>query len=228
LPHYPYEKEVICEKLSENHKLPVLSINNVEAMGMFDSHYLYSTVFQSLVYIYIGKGIGSSFFHKGELFVGENGYASDLGHIHITDKPLLCRCGRKGCLETVSSEDALLENMIEMGIIDKDHFEGDFVQILQEGIDRRDPGIQNLLSSMAGYMAEAILTVNSLLDPQAIILTGRILELNPFFSLRLQEQLYEKSGRRSLYSNTITFQKYRPDSAVQGAALYAFLTLYSG
>jgi predicted NBD/HSP70 family sugar kinase len=228
LPHYPYEKEVICEKLSENYKLPVLSINNVEAMGMFDSHYLYSTVFQSLVYIYIGKGIGSSFFHKGELFVGENGYASDLGHIHITDKPLLCRCGRKGCLETVSSEDALLENMIEMGIIDKDHFEGDFVQILQEGIDRRDPGIQNLLSSMAGYMAEAILTVNSLLDPQAIILTGRILELNPFFSLRLQEQLYEKSGRRSLYSNTITFQKYRPDSAVQGAALYAFLTLYSG
>ena len=229
LPHYPYEKEQLKSLLSETQTLPVYTINNVEAMGMYDSHYRYGdTNFNSLFYIFVGTGIGSAFFHKGELLVGENGYASDLGHIHITDKPVGCRCGKSGCLETVSSEEALIQSLLESGKMEKRISGEDLLAILKEGIDRRDENILELVGSAASYLAEAILTVNSLLDPQAIILTGRMVDLNPYFSQKLDEALYARAGRRSLYSNKLIYQSYKQDSAAKGAALYAFLTAYSG
>ena len=229
LPHYPYEKEQLKAQLCEKLPLPVYTINNVEAMGMYDSHYRYSEMsFNSLFYIFVGAGIGSAFFHKGNLLVGENGYASDLGHIHITDRAVSCRCGKSGCLETVSSEEALIQALMERGQMDTRRTGQELLSFLREGIDRRDEDVMELVGSAASYLAEAILTVNSLLDPQTIILTGRLIDLNPFFSHKLEESLYARAGRRSLYSNKLIYQSYKTDSTAKGAALYAFLTAYGG
>jgi N-acetylglucosamine repressor len=229
LPHYPYKKDLLKSLLCEKLDLPVFTINNVEAMGMYDSHYLYpETSFNSLFYIFIGKGIGSAFFHKGELLVGENGYASDLGHIHITDHPITCRCGRSGCLETVSSEESMIRSLLETEKLLERKTGGDLVSYLKTGIDKRDEEITGLVDRAANYLAEAILTVNSLLDPQTMILTGHLVELNPYFSLKMEESLYKKAGRRSLFDNKLIYQRYQPASTVKGAALYAFLSAYSG
>ncbi|MDC7236119.1 MAG: ROK family transcriptional regulator [Spirochaetales bacterium] len=227
LPHYPYEKDYLRETIAEKTGLRVFSINNVEAMGLYDSRYSYK-LFNSLVYVFVGKGIGSAFFNKGELLMGENGYASDLGHIHITDRGFECRCGRQGCLETVSSEDALSRALME-NTGGQTLLKGqELIDEIQKQIDMRNQDVQNLLSDAASYLAESFLTLISLLDPQAIILTGRITALNPFFSQKLEEYLYSKSGRRSVYANKLIYQDYRADSAVKGAALYAFLSAYGG
>jgi N-acetylglucosamine repressor len=227
LPHYPYEKEKIKELLNHEFNIPVFTINNVEAMGMYDSQYLHSQS-SSLVYIFVGKGIGSAFFNKGELLVGENGYASDLGHIHITDQPIECRCGRSGCLETVASEDSLIQAIMDAGKLPEKLTGDDLIQFMQKAIDGRDENIQEIVSKAASFLAESILTIISLLDPQTIILTGRITALNPFLSQKLEEYLYSKSGRRSLYSNKLIYQEYRPKSTAKGAALYALLSAYGG
>ena len=229
LPHYPYEKEQLRSFLCERVSLPVYTINNVEAMGLYDSQYRYGgTGFNSLFYIFVGSGIGSAFFHRGQLLMGENGYASDLGHIHITDQALICRCGKSGCLETVSSEESLINSLIEKGKISQRRAGAELISFLRDGIDRRDTDVMDLVCRAASYLAEAILTVNSLLDPQTIILTGRLIELNPFLSQKLEENLFTKAGRRSLYSNKLVYQNYKPESAVKGAALYAFLSAYGG
>ena len=229
LPHYPYEKNRICELLFNKYSFPILTINNVEAMGMYDCNYLYSSAdFRSLVYIFIGKGIGSAFFHQGELFTGENGYASDLGHVHITEQKLQCRCGRYGCLETVASEDSLSARLKEIEEMKGGELNDEVIFSLKKGIDQKNSEIQNLVGTMAEYMAEAILTVISLLDPQVIILTGRLMSLNPYYSNRLEDYLYRHSGRRSVYENPVRYQEYRPDSAVKGAALYGYLSVLNG
>ncbi len=227
LPHFPYDKEKLRRFVSEESGLPVYTINNVEAMGLYDSSFQYRP-FNSLVYIFVGKGIGSAFFHRGELLMGENGFASDLGHIHITDRDIECRCGRKGCLETVASEDALSTALSQMKITEDLRKGSDLMETIREAIDDRTEDVQNLITDAASYLAESMLTIISLLDPQAIILTGRICSLNPFLSQKLEEHLYSKSGKRSLYNNKLIYQEYRQDSTAKGAALYAYLSAYGG
>ena len=230
LPHYPYVKEDLLALLEESVSLPVYTINNVEAMGIYDNHYLYpESEMNSLFYIFVGRGIGSAFFHRGDLLIGANGYASDLGHIHITDNNTRCRCGRVGCLEAVASEESIIQSLLKEGFLKKRETGKDLIAFLKGAIEDRNDALLNLtIKAAASYLAEAILTVNSLFDPQVIILTGRLVELNPYFSHMLEESLLAKAGKRSLFHNKLIFQKYYPQSAIKGAALYAFLSALSG
>ncbi len=228
LPHYPYKWHVIQRILKASVTLPLLMINNVEAMAVYD-HYLFkeNRDQKSLFYIFVGEGIGSAFIINGELYRGMNGFASDLGHIHMTDLNYPCRCGRTGCLETVASEDALKKSLRKMNgyqIVSS----REMLEKLRHGLEEFDHTITGILENAAGYLAEAIHTVIALLDPSQIIISSRLNKLNPYYSTMIEESLYSLFGNRSPFSIKMDYIDFNRDSGVKGAALFAFLTLYCG
>src|SRR5262249_45548417 len=62
-----------------------------------------------VVYVMLSSGIGSGLVLGGRLHRGASGFAGELGHVFVVDKGAVCRCGNRGCLETVASTDALLD-----------------------------------------------------------------------------------------------------------------------
>ena len=61
-----------------------------------------------VVYVMVSAGIGGGLVLGGRLHRGATGFAGELGHVFVADKGAVCRCGNRGCLETVASTDALL------------------------------------------------------------------------------------------------------------------------
>ncbi|XAY05655.1 Protein mlc [Paraconexibacter sp. AEG42_29] len=61
----------------------------------------------ALAYIAISAGVGAGFLIDGQPFRGHRGLAGEFGHILIDASGTLCRCGNRGCLETVVSGPAL-------------------------------------------------------------------------------------------------------------------------
>ena len=52
----------------------------------------------------LGTGVGGGIVAEGKLLHGVAGAGGELGHITVDfDQPILCTCGKKGCLETVAS-----------------------------------------------------------------------------------------------------------------------------
>ena len=45
------------------------------------------------------------------LFQGDGGGAGEIGHVVVQENGELCRCGKQGCLETVSSATAVLRQL---------------------------------------------------------------------------------------------------------------------
>ncbi|WP_160878385.1 ROK family protein [Nocardioides flavescens] len=62
----------------------------------------------SLVYLKLATGIGAGLVLGGRLFRGDGGTAGELGHVQVDPAGVLCRCGSRGCLETVVSLPHLL------------------------------------------------------------------------------------------------------------------------
>jgi glucokinase len=56
-----------------------------------------------LLYIGLGTGVGGGFIHAGNTFVGEHGYAMEIGHLITDANGRLCGCGNHGCLEQYAS-----------------------------------------------------------------------------------------------------------------------------
>lgn len=49
----------------------------------------------------------------GKIYRGKSGFAGELGHMVTFNNEIMCHCGKKGCLETEASGNALHRKLIE-------------------------------------------------------------------------------------------------------------------
>src|SRR3954447_12734738 len=61
-----------------------------------------------VVYVKISSGIGAGLVLGGRLHYGISGNAGEIGHVQVRDDGVACRCGNRGCLETVAAVPAVL------------------------------------------------------------------------------------------------------------------------
>jgi predicted NBD/HSP70 family sugar kinase len=65
----------------------------------------------NVIYLMLSSGIGGGLVLGGALFTGHRGMTGELGHVPVDPDGSLCRCGNRGCLETVAGAHALLERV---------------------------------------------------------------------------------------------------------------------
>ena len=63
---------------------------------------------RDMVYVYAGAGIGSGLVFGGRLHRGAGGTAGELGHVLVQAGGAFCRCGSRGCLETIAAGPAIV------------------------------------------------------------------------------------------------------------------------
>jgi predicted NBD/HSP70 family sugar kinase/DNA-binding CsgD family transcriptional regulator len=61
------------------------------------------------VYIKVSSGIGGGLVLGGQLYTGAGGIAGEMGHSMVDENGPVCRCGNRGCLETIASTRQILE-----------------------------------------------------------------------------------------------------------------------
>ena len=57
----------------------------------------------------VSTGIGAGLISDGRLYHGAGGTAGEIGHTIIDERGPFCRCGNRGCLETLAGAAALVE-----------------------------------------------------------------------------------------------------------------------
>ena len=64
---------------------------------------------KSLFYVTVSTGIGGGAVEGGSLILGANGLTAEVGHTTVDTRSVapLCQCGKRGCLEAVSSGTAI-------------------------------------------------------------------------------------------------------------------------
>ena len=60
-----------------------------------------------ILFVDLSSGIGAAVLNEGRLYRGSANSAVELGHIHIMENGPICKCGNRGCLEAVSSLEAI-------------------------------------------------------------------------------------------------------------------------
>lgn len=130
---------------------------------------------RSSVTITVGTGVGAGFVVDSRLYRGAHAVAGEIGHIHVSDEPRRCSCGRDGCLEAMANA-AAVEAYAGPG------FDGaPAVFAAAAAGDRRAIAA---VTRVAGHLAVGVATVASLLDPERIVLAGGI-GSSPFLADRV-------------------------------------------
>lgn len=225
MPDHPYNRQSIKRELESSFALPVYTMNNVEAMASAEYTNHFQSRYSNLIFTYIGRGIGSAVIRNRELWMGHRNSVNALGHTYITDRDTECRCGGKGCLESVSSETGIARSLIRDGIIDRFYYGDELIDFILTHRKECEPALRDA----AGYFARGVMNLACFEDPPAILITGRINRLNPWFSNYVNEVYWRIIRQRAdFYPPELIFHTSQDTPELLGAAVYAFTSFFCG
>ncbi|MDR1467889.1 MAG: allose kinase [Spirochaetaceae bacterium] len=131
--------------------------------------------------IYFGTGIGNAITINGELLIGRDGIAGELGHVPVIGGSGMCGCGNSGCFECYASGRRLVEL--------RESYFGD-TEIRDLFSEHRD---STILKEFVEAMACVVATEINIFNPHFIILGGGIVNMKDFPRKLLDEYIYNHS-----------------------------------
>ena len=103
-PNLPWKGQIpLAQMFSERLGIPVRLTNDANAAAMGEMTYGAAKGMQNFIMITLGTGVGSGIVVNGQMVLGCDGMAGELGHVIVERGGRQCGCGRKGCLETYCS-----------------------------------------------------------------------------------------------------------------------------
>ena len=103
-PNLPFERIPVVEPLSEAFKVPVGMLNDCSAAVLGEQVFGAGKGLKNLAYVTLSTGLGGGAIVDGNLLIGKDGNAVEVGHLTIDpDSPLVCGCGCRGHWEAYCS-----------------------------------------------------------------------------------------------------------------------------
>jgi len=116
--HVRWSNEPLAAKLAAALGAPVYVANDANAAVLAEYSEV-ETDTENLLLVRVGGGVGAGIVIGGELFVGDEFAAGEIGHVVVDDAGALCKCGRRGCLEAVVSAPLLGQRLSDLSDADR-------------------------------------------------------------------------------------------------------------
>lgn len=152
--------------LAERTGLPVHLGNDATLGALAEWRLGAGSAVDDLVYVMLGEGVGSGLVLGGRVHTGASGTAGELGHLPVVKDGKVCRCGARGCLETLVSKRALVSALAHtLG-------PGATVEALLDLAEAEDHGALRLLRDAGRVLGAALAGVCTIADPRLIVVGG--------------------------------------------------------
>jgi len=176
-------------EIKEEFELPIIIENDANAAMWAEFKFGNAKGLNPVMFFIIGTGVGGGLVIDGKLFKGANGIGAEFGHMCVVPNGLLCGCGSKGCIEQYASGGALIHYANEALLANPDKSE----EVLSFGEGKLSgtaltkaakAGNELALaafSKQADWLGLACASYSLIIDPQAIIIGGGVVDAGELF-----------------------------------------------
>ena len=156
---------------------------------------------KNVLFINLDHGIGLGIVINGQLYYGKSGFAGEFGHIPFFNNEIICHCGKKGCLETEASGEALKRMVIQKiqggstTAISRKHKKPEDIQ-LEDIIDaalNEDVLAIELIEEVGEKLGKATATLINLFNPELVILGGAMAQAQDYIRLPVKSAINKYS-----------------------------------
>lgn len=182
---------------------------------------------KNALFINLDHGIGAGILIGGQLYYGKSGFAGEFGHIPLFNNEIICHCGKKGCLETEASGDALTKKFQQKmregfsTVLTRKHKKPEDVQltdIIQAANDDDVLAIE-LIAEIGEKLGRGVALLINLFNPELVILGGAISSTGDYIRLPVKSAV-NKYSLSLVYNDThLTMSKLGEQAGAIGACL---------
>lgn len=209
--------------------LPVYIGNdaNVAALGEF--MVLDDPSVSHMIAITLGTGIGGGAIIDKKIYEGFNGAALEIGHFQVMmEDGEPCTCGRRGCWEAYGSVTALIretKRAIQENPTCKmsEDIGGDLDKVSGrtafDAAKAGDPVAQKVVDDYIRAVAEGIVSVINIFQPQILVIGGAISKEGNYLLDPIKKWASQSQYTKSIPQTDIRIAKLGGDAGIIGAAM---------
>jgi glucokinase-like ROK family protein len=223
----------LAKIIKDRYNLPVQILNDCQAAAIGEKTYgNVSTTDENLVLIKLHNGIGAGIIIGGEVFQGDGGFAGEIGHnVAVREGGDFCRCGNRGCLETVASAQALVKlakhslNKYPNSVLST-HLPNFTIEHIEEAYRNHDFLAETLVNQSAQYIGIALSSLIGILNIQKIVLIGDMTLFGEPWLNKIREEMHQYSMDLPFNKTEIRIGQLGENATILGAAA-VFVNNYS-
>ncbi|MBT4266686.1 MAG: ROK family transcriptional regulator [Deltaproteobacteria bacterium] len=176
LPNYQWRNANLQELVHRRLELLTYVENDANALAVAEQWFGEGRGVDNFLLISLEYGVGSGIVINGQLYRGQSGISSEFGHTTIDGTGPECRCGKRGCIESVAGENALLR---EAGILEK---KGDWIRTETDEISLEEiiqaareghQGLKDIFERAGRTLGIGIANLVGIFGPAKIFITGK-------------------------------------------------------
>jgi predicted NBD/HSP70 family sugar kinase len=150
--------------------VPVLVDNDVNTLAVAERLYGRGRGIDHFLTVTIGRGVGLGIVVGGDVYRGARGGAGEFGHVTVQQDGPACTCGKRGCLEALVADPALVRAALARGVVTAT--DPDPVGALLRAADAGDQSAAEIYAAAGATLGRAVGGLVNILSPQLILVSG--------------------------------------------------------
>lgn len=169
-PFFQWRELPLADLIAAQIKLPVYVDNDVNTLTLTEHLFGAGHDIENFAVITVGRGIGMGMVLHHRLYQGGPGGAGEFGHLTLDVDGPPCDCGKRGCLEALASDPAVIR-YIQQRRPDGRALPGTLLDVIAAA-DGGDALAREALEVSGRYIGLGLSMIVNLLCPTLIVLSG--------------------------------------------------------
>ena len=177
-PAFGWRNVAVAGPVAQRLGRPVLVDNDVNTLTVAEQWFGRGHGVDDFVVVTVGVGVGAGIVIDGKLCRGSRGAAGEIGHLPVGGSTVRCRCGQRGCLEALSSDQAVLRYIDEAlqrgetSSVARPDTSPLTMNEVRDAAESGDSVAAKALEKAGHALGVGIATLVNLLNPRLVILSG--------------------------------------------------------
>ena len=226
---FHFNEEPLAMTIETRLGIKVFLENDSRAMAFGEFYFGVVSDEKNVLFVNIDYGIGLGILVDGKVYYGKSGFSGEFGHIPFFNNEILCHCGKKGCLETEASGNALVRLFKEKILSGSSSHLVNGLESLEE-IKLQDiiDAAQNddmlsieLIANLGEKIGKGIAVLINIFNPELVILGGTIAQTGDLIRLPVKSALNKYSLSLVNNDTKLKMSKLGDKAGVMGGCLIA-------
>jgi glucokinase-like ROK family protein len=226
---FHFQEEPLSEIIQEKIGIKTYLQNDSRAMAFGEFCNGEVNTEKNVLFVNLDYGIGLGILIDGKVYYGKSGFSGEFGHIPFFNNEIICHCGKKGCLETEASGNALLRKFkekIKLGstssVLKKNKKVEDITLTdLILAAQNEDVLIIELLAELGENLGKGLAVLINVFNPELIIIGGTLSETGEYLKLPIKSSINKYSLSLVNADTELKLSKLGEKAGIIGACLLA-------
>ena len=235
---FNFSERPLADILSEKTGFKVCIDNDTRAMAY--GEYMQGCVKgeKNIIFLNLSWGTGIGIIIDGKIYTGKSGFSGEFGHVSAFDNEIICRCGKKGCIETEISGSAfyriLMERIAkgESSILSKRvaNIKNHPLTLdeLIEAVNKEDLLCIEIVEEIGLKLGKQVAGLINLFNPEMVIIGGTLSLTEDYITQPLKTSVRKYSLNLVNKDSVIVTSKLKDKAGLIGACMLARSRMFEG